>query len=64
MSKLCSFSHFRWSNTQVGKAGEASQTEKLAKLDYFLQLFLYILSVFLTADAPDICDPPCPIYEN
>lgn len=46
--KICSFSHFLWSNTQAGKAGEASQVSTVV---------LYILSVFLTADAPDICDP-------
>ena len=46
--KICSFSHFRWSNTQAGKAGEASQVSTVV---------LYILSVFLTADAPDICEP-------
>nr|CAI9750053.1 hypothetical protein KNIQTVNV_KNIQTVNV_CDS_0009 [Microvirus sp.] len=35
-SKLCSFSHFRWSNTQVGKADEVSKNAKASKFPRFL----------------------------
>lgn len=36
MTKLCSFSHFRWSNTQAGKAGEASKNAKSGKFPRLL----------------------------
>lgn len=38
--------HLSWSNTQARRNGEAGKDG-----------YLFILSVFLTADASDICDP-------
>nr|DAT05677.1 MAG TPA: hypothetical protein [Microviridae sp.] len=41
-SKLCSFSHFRWSNTQAGKAGAASKKAKASKFSRFLQPLVHL----------------------
>gem|GEM_PF-4967384 len=41
-SKLCSFSHFRWSNTQAGEACEARKNAKSGKFPRLLSyLFIY-----------------------
>lgn len=46
-SKLCSFSHFRWSNTQPGKAGEASKNAKSGK---FPRLLLSLVELIYGID--------------